>query len=203
MVKKSRVSKPRLIIGIILLLLSLGGAGYVWWTKNYQNTPATTASTEKRTEAVKPANNKDATKLYSNDIYSFSYPSKGWSLDKGDESTGNNPSLETDNLTSEPMVVKTGAAIYIRTFPASEGKSYDELVQNPDSLPADIYTDIQKTTVGGLDAHSYTLNYEGTRYITEFARGDTAYQIIFQVAEDQKAQYEGVYKQIVTSFKFK
>lgn len=177
----------------------------MWWTNKSQgeSTTASTTKTEKPAGAAKPASTQDAAKVYANDIYSFSYPSKGWSLDKGDESTGNNPSLETDNLTSEAMAVKTGAAIYVRTFPASEGKKYDELVQNPDSLPADIYTDIQKTTVDGIEGHSYTLNYEGTRYITEFARGDTAYQIIFQVADDQKAQYEGVYKQVVASFKFK
>ena len=200
MFKKSPIPKTVMIVVIVLLSAGLvGGVGYLLWDNYFQAGRTNTSMTKK---TVPPVTEKGA-KRYENNTYSFSYPDKGWSLEQGDEVTGYHPTLETDNLTSEPFVVKTGATIYVRTFPASEGISYEELIKNPDGLPETIYTDIKKTSVAGLNAHSYTLNYEGTRHITEFVRGDTGYQITFQVAEDQKAQYQKVYDQVVASFKFK
>lgn len=200
MLKKLPIPKPVKVVTIVLLSVGLvGGTGYLLWDNYSQEGQTSTSST---TKTAAPAAEKGL-KQYENDTYSFSYPDKGWSLEQGDETTGYHPTLQTDNLTSESFDVKTGATIYVRTFPASEGISYEELIKNPDGLPETIYTDIKKTKVAGQDAHSYTLNYEGTRYITEFARGETSYQITFQVAEDQKAQYQKIYDQVVASFKFK
>lgn len=207
MPRKRPIPKPVAIVALTLLLAGLlGGVGYVLWDNFNQERHAATSpsmTTRERSDAPAPVKSDDNLKQYTNETYTFSYLAEGWVLEEGDESTGYHPSLETENLTTEPFVIKTGAGIYIRTFPASEGKKYDELIQNPDSLPEDIYTDIKKTTVAGQEAHSYTLNYEGTRYITEFYRGDTSYQIIFQVAEDQRSQYEPAYQRVVTSFQFK
>lgn len=205
MIKKAHTSRVPVIVTIVLLsIVAIGGAGYLLWEHLSQDKQTVVAPkvTSGTAETKKQAADT-ATKRFENDRYSFSYPAKDWSLEKGDESTGNNPSLETSNLTSEPFVVTNGAAIYVRTFPASEGQTYEERIKNPDGLPDTIYTDLKKTSVDGREAQSYTLNYEGTRYITEFTEGDKAYQIIFQVAESQKAQYEGVYKHLVESFKFK
>lgn len=200
MLKKLHIPKAVKVVTIVLLSIGLvGGTGYLLWDHYSQEGRPNASST---TKTAAPAAEKGL-KQYENNTYSFSYPDKGWSLEYGDEATGYHPTLQTDNLTSEPSIVKTGAMIYVRTFPASEGISYEELIKNPDGLPESIYTDIKKTTVAGQDAHSYTLNYEGTRYITEFVRGDTSYQITFQAAEDQKAQYQKIYDQVVASFKFK
>ena len=185
-------------IGVIVILVTglLVGVGYALWMGKDAFAPSTVMTNE--------ASDKDSNaKQYATDTYSFSYPAEGWMFQQGDKSTNNNPSLETKELITEGTVIKKGAGIYIRTFPASEGISYDDLIKNPDGLPAGIYTDIKKMTLGGAEGQSYTLNYEGTRYITEAVRGDTTYQIIFKVAKDQKLQYEGAYKQVVSSFKFK
>lgn len=189
-------------IGVIVILITglLVGIGYALWMGKQAGAPST-GTTNNRSQSKEAA--KSNTKQYATDAYSFSYPAEGWSFQQGDESTGYNPSLETNDITTEGPALKTGAGIYIRTFPASEGISYDDLIKNPDGLPEGVYTDIKKTTVGGREGQSYTLNYEGTRYITEVVRDDVTYQIIFKVADGQKAQYDGAYKQVVTSFEFK
>lgn len=188
--------------GVIIVTLGLlVGIGYSFWLDYSEGQQAVAPSI--MTSGDGSSKVADHEKRYTTDRYSFAYPIEGWLLRQGDEATGNNPSLETSDLTLEGFDIKTGAGIYIRTFPSSEGITYDQLVKNPDGLPEGIYTDIKKATLDKIEGQSYTLNYEGTRYITEAARGDTTYQIIFKVAKDQKTQYDEVYRQVVTSFKFK
>ena len=188
------------VIAIVTIGL-LVGIGYAYWLDYSGGQQAVAPSVMTSGNAQSKADDNE--KRYATDNYSFAYTAEGWVLQQGDKATNNNPSLETKNLTLEGFDVKTGAGIYIRTFPSSEGITYDQLIKNPDGLPAGIYTDIKKTTLGGAEGQSYTLNYEGTRYITEAVRGDTTYQIIFKVAKDQKSQYDAAYRQVVTSFTFK
>jgi hypothetical protein len=191
------------IIIVILVIALLGTLGFVFWqnfmVENKTINPTIT-SEDKSAEKTNDEKEVDNTKLYNSETYSFSYPDKGWILKDANEEQQTSPSISTEKFTSEPFRIISGAAVYVHSFPFTS--TFEQRVKD-DEFSANVFSDISKTKVDGIDADSYTLRYEGVYYITEFVKDNRTYQIRFQVADGEKAQYEDVYKLFVTSFKFK
>lgn len=201
MIKNSpkQTGSTHIFIIVIVIVAIIGALGFVFW-QNYTTKKESSNSTpisEEQKEDEKEAVVAPTTKAYDNEQYEFSYLDDGWKLkEPGSESAG--PMVKSNDFTSEPFRVLTGAVVYINSFPSTT--TFEQRLKGN---MKSIYTEVAKVKVDGLDADSYKMSYEGVYYITEFVKDKTTYQIRFEVADGKKSQYEDAYKLVVSSFRFK
>lgn len=200
----------RVIIVIpVIALIIVGALGFLCWNsfvnaKNNEKSDSKQASTATPKPAVSPKS--DATKTYDMDGYSFTYPAEGWTVSKikyGDDDHEPTAVVRTTNFAQTKMGLDSGAEVAINVF-AKDGTLSEMKKVVTNFANGTQYKDLKDIKVSGIDAFSYTSDYEGTRYHTVLLNKGIGYDIIYQYGSDENVNtHVAGYNTIVSSLTLK
>lgn len=185
--KNSKCFNMLSLVSITVLLLCLA-AGIFYYSELVKNKISDIGSSNLQ-------KSKSIYKTFSNDLFSFTYPSEGWGLSI-DNSYGDF-TLQTDYYEDGPMGVEKGSYINFSKFDTAAYKNIDDQIKSYKAKG--MISKLENITVDGQSAYKYPC-YEYCTYTVLFKKDNAEYSIVF-ASMDVKNQ--AVFENIIKTLKIK
>lgn len=204
--RKEQVGSAHVIVIFVLIIALLGALGFVF----YQNFIKEQSNSKTDDHSVVKT---DQTKVYSDDSFSFNYPSDGWAIMSGiDEVGGPGSGDRYISMTTDILVdggsytgPTTGANISIHdTTSQYSGNTWSWQEGLESSEKKGVITNLTHPTVDGQTAYQYDFHYEFKPYFdTVFEKDGHIYHVKLTAANGDFAPYKTVYNNVIESLKIK